>query len=144
MGVDIDGWIEVDFGSNRHGYWEGFAQIKRLADRNYGLFGGFFGVRNADEFIPLAANRGIPADTSADVKIHQEPLNRNPSWILWSEIEQVDWQECGARTYPPRDQPLMREQTVTAGWRIIFTIMEALASRYGGDYIRLVVWFDSE
>jgi hypothetical protein len=33
---------------------------------------------------------------------------------------------------------------VTPGWRIIFAIMEALASRYGGEYVRLVVWFDSE
>ncbi|HEY7094728.1 MAG TPA: hypothetical protein VH393_16210 [Ktedonobacterales bacterium] len=144
MGVDIDGWIEVNFGFNGHGYWEGFAQIKHLADRNYGLFGGFFGVRNADEFIPLAANRGIPADASADVNIHQEPLNCNSSWILWSEIEQVDWQERAARAFPPDDQPLTRENTVTPGWRIIFTIMEALATRYGGQRVRLVVWFDSE
>jgi hypothetical protein len=131
MGVDIEGWIEVDFSFNRHGYLEGVAEIKHLADRAYGLFGSFFGVRNADEFIPLAANR-------------QEPLTCNPSWVSRREIEQVDWQERGARVYPPDDRPLTREQTVTPGWRIIFTIMEALASRYGGVHVRLVVWFDSE
>jgi hypothetical protein len=79
MGVDIEGWIGVDFGFNGHGYWEDFAEIKHLADRAYGLFGSFFGVRNAAKFIPLAANRGIPQDASLTVKNHQEPLNCNPS-----------------------------------------------------------------
>lgn len=142
--MDIEGWIEVDFSFNGHGEWEDFAEIKHLADRAYGLFGSSFGVRNAAEFIPLAANRRIPRDASLTVKNRQEPLNCNPSWILWSEIEQVDWQERGARVYPPDEQPLTREQAVTPGWRIIFAIMEALASRYGGEYVRLVVWFDSE
>jgi hypothetical protein len=142
--VDIEGWIGVDFGFNGHGYWEDFAEIKRLADRASGFFGGFFVVRDAAEFIPLAANRGIPQDASLTVQNRQEPLNCNPSWILWSEIEQVDRQERGARVYPPDEQPITREQTVTPGWRIIFAIMEALASRYGGEYVRLVVWFDSE
>jgi hypothetical protein len=36
-----------------------------------------------------------------------------------------------------------REEALRPGWKLLFQLMERLATRYGAGGVRLVVWFDS-
>lgn len=107
MGVDVMGWVEVrpsyhkpdsDFDFDRQ--WVAVvSNVGFLAGRNYEMFGCLFGVRNHANFIPLAAERGIPDDASEDVQHKWAEFNDrwpdeafSPSWITWAELKAVDWE----------------------------------------------------
>lgn len=57
MGCDIHGCVEV---KRTNWGWDYLLDIKPFLERNYGLFGSYFGVRNYYNFIPLFAFRGFP------------------------------------------------------------------------------------
>jgi hypothetical protein len=64
------------------------------------MFGSLFGVRNEDAFTPAYPNRGLPADESDDV--HGDELRAGgglvaPTWMLWSEIQAINWTEEGKK-----------------------------------------------
>jgi hypothetical protein len=46
-------------------------------------------------------------------------------WIWWSEIQASDW----------------KAHEELRGWDLMFTLMENLADAFGGERVRLVVWF---
>ncbi len=153
MGVDIHGWVEItDPAWTAPIGWQGVISIAYLIQRSYGMFGSLFGVRNADGFLPLAANRGIPPDASPQMKAEimmreDETVTPSwlvaPSWILWSEIRAIDWNETGTDVIPPDTRPQTRRQQITPRWRMLFDMMRLLAKHFGAQNVRLVVWFDS-
>ena len=49
------------------------------------------------------------------------------------------WQR-GETTY--RVERVARRDVLNAPWELLFRLMETLAQEYGGDSVRLVVWFD--
>lgn len=48
--------------------WTPLVRITRLVERNYGMFGSLFGVRNDYRFHPIAADRGLPSDLSMELE----------------------------------------------------------------------------
>lgn len=142
MGTDIQGWVEFKAGQSDD--WEAVVRIQFLVERAYDLFGMLFGVRGVREVLPLAADRGLPADLSAEVKCDIEPPCEHPTWILWQEITAIDWDEeldvpALRLTY---GKPVQRKDFLRPGWSVLFAMMAALATRFGADGVRLVVWFD--
>lgn len=103
MGIDISGFIEVrpwatwpDLPSEIE--WEAAARLDCLyVNRDYDAFGCLFGVMNMAGFRPLAQERGLPADVSAQVRDEHTALGEHdglwPTWIGWSEILAIDWDE---------------------------------------------------
>jgi hypothetical protein len=106
MGVDIAGWVEVkpeyydppshlDFDRQ----WVGVvSHLGFLVGRDYDAFGCLFGVKNAANFLPLAAERGIPDDASPEVRgdiarYGEEAFSA--SWVTWAELRAMDWEEEG-------------------------------------------------
>jgi hypothetical protein len=147
MGTDISGWVEV-IHERSDGYrqWLGVIKIDWVVDRSYGMFGNLFGHRNEGEFAPIAASRGLPADASDEVQYALVYYNVvDPTWILWSEITAIDWEEegqsdtIGGVEFGHR---VRREETLTSGWSTLWDLMEVLADRYGDSNVRLTVWFD--
>jgi hypothetical protein len=157
MGTDIRGWIEVfevfDQPRDLSGAWRAAVRIDNIVERNYGMFGSLFGVRNDYGFRPIAAERGVPFGISSDLVRYYEmpadPADRGPDWALsptWisqRELQSVDWQELGEQPEPgtPPGPLRRREEVVTPGWRTVLDIMEVLARQFGDDGVRLVVWF---
>ncbi len=95
MGTDIHGWIEIalqPFPEDDKS-WVALVDVLFLFWRDYDLFGCLFGVRNYADFRPLAPDRGIPEDASTTVREGFFKEAENPSWILWSELKAVDWEE---------------------------------------------------
>lgn len=93
MGVDIKGWVEVSFAE---GHWSGVIHIPALVERNYGVFGSLFDVKNADEFSTPFARRGLPPDIS--LTTDQESQDQSvvaPTWISEEELKTVNWDELG-------------------------------------------------
>lgn len=148
MGTDISGWVEVVHESN-DGYrrWVGVIKVDWLVEHAYGMFGNLFGRRNVGEFSPIAAGRGMPPDASDEVQY--AALDRavaTPSWILWSEIKVIDWEEEEQEDTlggPSFGRKVRRKDTLTPGWSTLWQVMEVLANQYGDTNVRLVVWFDS-
>jgi hypothetical protein len=107
MGTDITGWIEVKV-PPQWGYpdnndpwsgWTPLVRITRLVERNYGMFGVLFGVRNDYGFRLIAPDRGQPSDLSMELEewgeISAPPWPFSPSWITWDENKAIDWKELG-------------------------------------------------
>src|ERR1051326_2445570 len=100
MGTDISGWVEIK-GWGEDAKWIGILQIWRLLDRNYGAFSSLFGIRDRVGFRPIAPWRGLPADISDEARKDyekgttdsKESSYRGESWITWSEIKNIDWEE---------------------------------------------------
>lgn len=138
MGVDISGWVEAY--DPRRGGWNGAIRVNRLVDRAYHVFAALFGVRSFGIFNPVAQERGTPEDRSNEV-FAEKPwvMGVAPSWISWSEIKSVDWQQVAEAAELPPEPAL-----VTVGWALLFRLMDVLAQHYGDENVRLVVWFDSE
>lgn len=94
MGTDIAGWVEVlqDTG------WQGVIFVWPLVEREYGVFGSLFGVRNEDDFVPAFPARGVPEDASTEVLDElgkMGDLAVGATWALWDEIRRLDWDEKG-------------------------------------------------
>lgn len=136
MGVDCYGWVEVHDPSSGEGvrfpeWWSGVIRINDIVDRNYQAYGYFFDVRNPFES-SLAGGRGAPLMMSQEALADAGDSNdlAGVSWVLWSEIEASDW-----RTRPELE---------ALGWGLLFSLMANLAEYYGGDRVRLVIWFDHD
>jgi hypothetical protein len=148
MGTDIHGWVEVVQELDTGPRWVGVIRIKDIIFRTYGVFGCLFGVLNADEFDPVAAGRGIPKDASIQVYADGgDPSDPAPwaSWALWGELDNVNWDERGARAWPDEAGVMhtrTRREMMDPAWELLFQMMAALATRWGEDGVRLVAWFD--
>jgi hypothetical protein len=98
MGTDIDGWIEVRQGND----WHGVVKVGSLADRSYDVFSCLFGVTDYARFVPVAPDRGLPADASEeaadDYLTWEKPFGE--SWVSWPEIQAIDWQESALDSRP--------------------------------------------
>ena len=102
MGTDAQGWIEFRPPWSPEA-WNAVIRIGPLVDRHYDMFGLLFGVRNFAQFPPVAAGRGIPGDLSnraRDEYLAMETISA--SWVLWSEIDSVDWDLAATDGRPHR------------------------------------------
>jgi hypothetical protein len=162
------------------------------------MWGCLFGVRNYANFKPIVPERGIPDDSTDQIKTdfaRAAEDSFSPTWVTWSEIKAIDWEEetdvepyrvltyvtlkNGSRqrvrsTYRrswlaqklslseealdaswkngqtweidgesyEAIKTIKRKDTLSAGWQMLFKLMETLAEQYGGDGVRLIVWFD--
>jgi hypothetical protein len=144
MGIDIYGWIEIQAIDET---WIGAIKISPVLmnhDRNKAmmsfLFNSYSQYQNA-----IAANRSLPQDSSKEVMAEKEGFKQ--SWISWTEIQQLEWQE--RRITTEQGEFLERfiqidentEIVITGGWKLIFELMETLAKYHGVDKVRLVIWF---
>ncbi|MEW2519956.1 hypothetical protein [Actinacidiphila alni] len=107
MGADIHGMVEcrlwhVHEEDGETGEWHAAIGLDVLyAGQDYDAFGCLFGVRNDAGFRPLAAGRGLPADTSGAVRAELSGWGadaHSASWISWAEVARVDWDEPAEST----------------------------------------------
>ena len=166
---DIHGWVEVAL--SPPDAWAAVISIDVLVERNQSLWSWLFQQEGA--FPPVAPGRGLPADVSAriaqEVDILQAVADERQlhsfTWAYWREIEAIDWDAPpleGARATATvligptpgleevkpqivRREFKARRDTLehAPGWRLLFDLMRRLAGRYGGDRVRLVVWFEN-
>jgi hypothetical protein len=201
MGVDITIWIECRQSFMLAGEttpWQAAISLDFLFyGRNYDAFGCLFGVQNYANFRPVAAERGLPADISPQVKEEHQHWGEafGASWISWAEIKAIDWEEpaalpearihwyrraadgslvfvgkaawdrdcaeavghtlgeeiVGRGTWPEGQEweingkiyrsEHLRRKNARGSWTVVFAVMEALASNYGDDGVRMIVWF---
>lgn len=136
MATDIKGWVEI----KRSNYWFVAVQIDSFLKRNYPLFDFLFGGRSGNYNTAVAARRGFPSDCSIEVKakykdieslrdeLEKSPIPFEGTWIGLHEIQMIDW--CG------------KEDLLTEDWRILFQMMQLLASLSHIEDVRLIVDFD--
>ncbi|WP_428242711.1 hypothetical protein [Gynuella sp.] len=105
-------------------------KIGVITERNYEIFGKLFGVRTEKSVKPLAAKRGIPANTS-----NRDELDENKESIVFHSW--VDWEELKGFL------PNINICPELSGWSFIFSSMERLAEEYGNKNVRLIVAFDN-
>lgn len=125
MGTDIIGWVECRRKLIDDETWEAVINLDFVyLGRDYQAFGRLFGVRNTAKVQPIAAKRGLPTDSSAHVKKEAAaPGFYAHSWITWQELQTSEWE---ADQY----------------WQPLMKVLEILASLYGEENVRLVVWFE--
>lgn len=137
VGVDCYGWVEVNDPrlhrptQARIPKWSAVICIDEVVDRNYAVYGFFFNVYNHPD-TAIASRRGLPSHPSEHVEADTAPLGNTltaATWILWSEVLASHWQAS---------------ITLSAGWSLLFGLMERLAADYGNDRVRLVIWFDDD
>ena len=79
----------------------------------------------------MADRRGLPPHVSEEVRQaagdDDDVAQSATTWVLWSEIQASNWQAT---------------IELSAGWKMLFTLMEDLADHYGERRVRLVIWFD--
>jgi hypothetical protein len=139
MGVDCYGWVEVcdpdwhsrDAPTSFVG-WRAVVKIDDIVERNYRVYGFFFGVHDPTHvYTAVAGRRGLPPHVSEEVRLEfdndDDAARSAASWVLWSELKASNWQST---------------IELTAGWKLLFTLMESLADQYGEQRVRLVIWFD--
>ncbi|MDP9765491.1 hypothetical protein [Deinococcus enclensis] len=124
MATDAHGWVEVyDPDDDR---WDAVIVATHFMDRDYALFGAWFGVRSTGTPAAVAGGRGLPEDLSphvlADVKAWS-PVH-SPTWVSWDELRQ----------HPPL--------SAGSNWRVLLALMETLSETHPPRHVRLVVWFD--
>jgi hypothetical protein len=76
--------------------WYDVISISSLLMSHADLNACLFGVDNYAEYRPLFANRGLPHDCSFTISESAGSLiteSSSPSWVLWNELEMVDWEE---------------------------------------------------
>jgi hypothetical protein len=159
MGVDIQGWIEIDkpyvWEGKPQSAWYGAIQADSLVDRSYPMFGSLFGYGDGYGFRPLAADRGAPQDAS-DAYWHWHEIfgGTHTTWVLLTELAAVDWDEEGEdyideTTLQVVDGPGMgrrrqrRGDYLSSGWVLLLDLMGRLALDYGPEHVRLLVEFDT-
>jgi len=132
MGIDISGWVEVF--DPYTGEWDGVIRINYLVGRTPKMFALLFGVGNQWNYAAVVANRGFPMDSSSEVVLERRAIKDkrtgeiSPSWIAWSEIEQLPFEGVAKEALVP-------------SWEALFDLMRPLANRYTSRGVRLVVWF---
>jgi hypothetical protein len=147
MGIDISGWVEkLHEEDNGYHEWSGVIRIRFLVERHYEMFHLLFGRGKISEVPPLAAGRGLPDDLSEEAwQDTDDGVVVSPSWIMWSELDAIKWEERNGAMVHITDSGTELEDWITlnAGWAALFDMMRLLADRFGQSNIRLVVWFDS-
>jgi hypothetical protein len=147
MGIDIHGWVErLNEEDNGHRYWGGIISIYMLVERHYDMFHLLFGRGTISDILPLAAERGFPEDISDEIWRDSDYASVvTPSWIMWSELAAITWEERNGVMVHITDSGAKSEDwiTLSAGWATLFDMMRLLADRFGQSKVRLVVWFDS-
>ena len=99
MGVNIRGWIEFRDAALDESLgevdWHGVVDVGHFLPRNTNVFGCLFGIKNPSHFVPIAANRDVPADASEQVKAdtREQDWCFGHTWISWRELTQIDWDE---------------------------------------------------
>ncbi|MEW2178530.1 hypothetical protein AB0890_19640 [Streptomyces sp. NPDC005406] len=98
MGADIHGFIECrSRWAGPRDTWSAAVDLNLVyLGRDYDAFGCLFGVRNYAGFAPLAAERGLPELISDAARADFDEWAsdaHSPSWIGWSEVKRVDWDE---------------------------------------------------
>jgi len=75
--------------------WYGIVSVGFLLHRNTNAFGCLFGIRNPSNFVPVAAERGLPPDKSEEVEkdADEQDWCYGHTWITWQELTQIDWNE---------------------------------------------------
>ena len=159
MSVGISGWVEVR--CLPAGYrpwhpappWTAVITVGGILDQNSDMFGSLFGVRNVSRFRPLAPDRGFPSDPSPELAEDMAQLRPflssgeigHPSWLSWTEIDRIDWDEPAETTEPVGlasvDHIATRREALSEPWILLFDLMRRLAQDYGEDNVRLAVWF---
>ncbi|HEY7092480.1 MAG TPA: hypothetical protein VH393_04840 [Ktedonobacterales bacterium] len=147
MGTDIYGWVEIQHErEDGYRYWRGAIYIRFLVERHYEMFHLLFGRGIISDIPPLAADRGLPDDLSEEAwRDTDYAAVVSPSWIMWSELDAITWEERNGVMVHITDTGAELEDRITlsAGWATLFDMMRLLADRFGQSKIRLVVWFDS-
>lgn len=145
MGLDIYGAIECrpvfEYGDAIPAKWEYSIDLSQLnGKRNYDAFGCLFGIRNFAGFEPLAEDRGLPDDVADRTREECERYSAiGTTWISWSELANVDWDEAALRpdprTHEYRGERLRRGDAVRPDgeWQPVWTIMRTLAHLHGSD-----------
>jgi hypothetical protein len=166
---DIHGWVEVALSPTDA--WAAVISIDVLVERNQSLWSWLFQSDGA--FPSVAPGRGLPSDVSARIAQEVEILEavgderqmHSFTWAYWREIEAIDWDAPpleGARASanvligptpgPAEVKPqIVRREFKTRrdtlehapGWRLLFDLMRRLGEQYGGERVRLVVWFEN-
>lgn len=145
MEVDIHGSVEFRDANLDEGRdwkdWYAVINAGIILDRSYAMFGSLFGVRNPTDFVPVAADRGLPDDVSEEVKGDAEGEgNHSYTWITWEELQAVDWDATGLIYGTDR---ISRRDALGDSGCLLLDLMKPLAERYGEQCVRLVVWFDN-
>lgn len=97
MGISITGYIETRSGSD--GGWRTEIPLGKLFHgRDRDGFECLFGVAGWAGFEPVAAERGLPEDVSAEVRADFEQTWHpfGASWITRAEVEAIDGDEVAA------------------------------------------------
>ncbi|MGW7240394.1 hypothetical protein [Streptomyces sp. NPDC054804] len=100
MGTDIHGWVECRTwrGGLDHDETAWSPAISRLSmlgmPRDYDAFACLFGVRDFHGmWRPVATNRGLPPDTSLEVREDHAPWAGwafAETWLTWPEVRSID------------------------------------------------------
>lgn len=155
MGVDIHGWVETRPRYRRAPLsadllwrrWDGIVKLDHLLGRNSAAFTYLFGVYATADDAPLITERGIPDDVSEEVEDDyltwaEDPYGaRWPGWLTWAELQGADRSRRVPQTIRVGEPPILREWW-GPDWAMLFAIMGILASEYGDNGVRIVVWFD--
>lgn len=159
MGADISGFVETRRAGSE--WWDSAIRIDNIVYRQYGMFASLFSVRNGGseavedgEFKAIAAARGEPPQASEYYETERDAYGGavGETWVLWSELQQIDWQEEGEgyldtegyRCFAPGPgrRRERRGDYLNGGWATLFKLMEVLAEQFGPENVRLSVWFD--
>ena len=109
------------------------------------MYASLFDVRNGEHgkvtefgrFRATAPGHGVPPQPSQWYREERDTYRGavGETWVLWSELAAIDWDEKNAR----RER---RGDYLIGGWATLFKLMEVLAEQFGADNVRLSVWFD--
>jgi len=144
MSTDMVGWVED---KETEDFWWGAILIDCILIGHYDAYACLFGVRNYANFRPIAPNRGLPFNTCSQVREDESQSDIRYSyghtWITWSEIQTIDWDERGVDfdERNPNQYAVRRQILESEDWAFFFDVMRLFAERYGAYNVRMVVWF---
>ena len=133
MGCDIHGWVEFRYGppsikgDMQLGWWTAL-HAGHILTRHYLYFSRFFGVQSDNDEPGAFGDRGLPNKLSAfveDLYKKYESDYHSPTWCTAKELLTL---QSGCED---------------GDWNVLFQLIFVLASYYGDDNVRLVVWFDN-
>lgn len=165
MSTSIYGFVEVKLFDNGLDDWYSVIDTGAVLIGNYDFFGCLFGIRNPSNFEPLFANRGIPEDCCDEIK--QDFQNGGflePTWCTYKELLNINFDEKAlapdsrvlqnyngviVKGYPNNDAERAQAKIMTRGealdepgYKLLLSLMQVLASRYGDSNVRWIAYFD--
>jgi hypothetical protein len=122
----LSGWIEARNPTHSFAGWMPVLTLDLFAAGQQNRLGQFFMKLPDAAYPPVAADRGLPSDASALVQREAGLCETRwgQTWCVWGEIA-----------------PFAREDVVGTEWAIMLAAMRLLAEHYGGENVRLIVWF---